>query len=185
MKIWITRAGGGSLVSRGMGQIFVWFHEPCLNVDIWNDDPFREDNSEQDQIRKDLFGILYEKNLQYNFIYRAENNKKSAFGNKLIRNDDGIDFPEKLVELYDNHKLTFSHEVFGSGPKGSYTKNTLSNMFGYDHPVSQKAWELVVEEFQQGKELTREEFLNWSNREKELPWYRFCRELEIEITLKE
>lgn len=173
-KIYITRGSAISLIFRGLGNVFVWFHEPCLEVFERGDgDVFSLD----DTLRKKLKGILYDTNCKYNFVYRSENDVKSPFGNKLIRNHDGIDFPLKLIEHYNNYEIRFEHRVFGSGEKVNYQRNTVSNIFGYDNEISDKIWKMVCDEFD------GIEFDEWDKYEQQIPWWNFCRELEIEIKL--
>lgn len=173
MKIWITRGSARGLISRGLGNVFVWFHEPCLDVDDSSTEMFSLENT----IRDDLHGILYDKNIRYNFVYRSANDVKSSFGTKLIRNDDGIDFPIKLVDFYENNRLVFKHKVFGDGPKSNYIPNSTNNIFGYDTPISDKIWQLVCDDFD------GIEFRQWDKHDNAMPWWNFCKEIEIEITL--
>lgn len=44
--------------------------------------------------------------------------------------------------------------------------------------VAAEIWRLVCEDF--GKE----DFMKWDEIEKERPWYRFCKQLEIDIKMK-
>jgi hypothetical protein len=129
---------------RGLGAVFVWFHEPCLDVTeiIQGDDIFAEGT-----LRDELNDILYGDNCRYNFVYREENDINSNFGNKIVRNNDGIDLSTVLVDLMKKGKLRFTHKVFGDGPKSGYSTNTVANLFGYDSPLSEHIWKLVCDDF--------------------------------------
>ncbi len=176
MKIWITRGDGSRLQSRGLEAVFVWFHEPCLKVSE------TLDYFENGDGHKELEGILYGRNCRYNFIYRSDNDRLASFGDKLIRNDDGIDFPEILEQYRKEHKLQFEHEVFGSGHIVGYSYNNARILFGYPDQdrcpdVAKKIWELVEEDF---KGIP---FDDWDKAEKDIPWWRFCKQIEIDIKL--
>lgn len=177
--IWITRDSASGLISRGLGQVFVWFHEPCLNIEIANDDPFSNENHLQDNLRHQLEGVLFGPNCRYNFLYRD---------NKIIRNDGQsieTELSDELIELYKHRKLTFRHEVFGSGQKVSYRPNSVGNLFGYDCELSQHIWELIRKDFNEnvGKTTTIQEFYDWDKIEEDRPWFKFCKQIEIDITL--
>lgn len=173
--IYITRNSVGSIHSRGLASVYVWFFEPCINVEnmgeAWSE--------EYDEIHEKLKPFIYGHNCKYNFLYRSENDVKSDFGDKLIRNDDGIDFPEELVKLKKEYKVKFIHDVFGSGHKTNYRPNTVANMFGYSSDISLKIWDLILEEFS--------EYEDWMDREIDTkkPWWLFCKKLDIEIKLPE
>ena len=181
IDIYITRAGGGELLSRGMSQVYIWFHEPCLEITERQseDDPWSLDNELGDSLK----GILYGDNCRYNFLYRKGNDCKSEFGDKLIRNGDGIDIPIKLIELKEARELRFSHEVFGDGRKTGYRPTSAYSLFGFDSKESAIIWDLVVEDLQQGVPLTDKEFYTWSEKEKERPWWRFCKKMTLEVGL--
>ncbi len=177
MKIWITRLSASSLLSRGLGNVFVWFQEPCLDICERDVDIFSDNYDES--LHKKLQGVLYSPNCRHNFIYRKENNVKSKFGTKLIRNSDGIDFPELLIELEKNRELKFEHKVFGDGRKTGYRPTSVGNLFGYDCEIAKKIWELVYIDF---KDIP---FREWDKHEEKIPWWNFCKEIEIEISLIE
>lgn len=174
--IYITRGDAGSMISRGLGSVYVWFHEPCLEVEeIGNGDMFSLDRG----LRDELYGILYSKNTRFNFVYRSENYVKSEFGGKLIRNHDGVDFPEKLVELYEVYpsKLRYRHKVFGSGRKSGYAPSSCGDLFGYDDYIAQKIWKIVCDEF------NNVDLRQWKEEDAVRPWYRFCVKFDIEVNL--
>lgn len=171
--IYITRDDAGGIISRGLGNVYVWFHEPCLMIRERNTDMFSLDNS----LYLQLQGILYSKNAHHNFLYRKENDCKSEFGEKLIRNDDGVDFPQILVDLKNEWKLTFKHEVFGSGSKVGYRPNSVGNVFGYDNEVSHHIWKMIIDEFKEEPNMRK-----WKDVDGK-EWWRFCRKMEIEVNL--
>jgi hypothetical protein len=175
IPIWITRGCGGSLTSRGLGNVYVWFKEPCINIEDPNEEPWQLDNT----FRDSLYGILYDKNVKYNFLYRSENDRSSPFGDKLIRNGDGIDIPEKLIELEKQGLLRFNHEVYGDGLKTGYKPTRVPLVFGYESEISRKIWSIIIEEFGDTHQL------EWSTMDEKKPFYRFCKMMEIEINLAE
>ncbi|WP_432221299.1 hypothetical protein ACRASX_11295 [Flavobacterium sp. TMP13] len=171
IKIWITRSCGGSLTSRGLGNVFVWFQEPCLHISEMNEEMF----ALNDTFHKSLYGSLYSKNSHHNFLYRSENDKFSLFGTKVIRNADGIDLPKNLVELEKENKLRFEHRVFGDGIKTDYKPTKVPLVFGYDSNISQKIWEMILDEFEG---IDQRE---WSELDNNKPFWKFCKQMEIEI----
>jgi hypothetical protein len=173
-KIYITRGSASGLQYRGLSAVFVWFHEPCLEVSEVSDS---DDVFGEYTLRNELNGILYGHNCRYNFLYREENDTKSNFGNKIVRNDDGIDLPQILVDLMLNAKLYFTHKVFGDGPKSGYRTNTVVNLFGYDSLISNHIWKLVCDDF------NGIDFMDWDKHDKTIPSWKFCKEVEIEINL--
>lgn len=184
VKLFITRGCGGAILSGGLKNVYVWFKEPCLEVDLYyRGDPFDKDE-ERDALTKNLFGVLFSKNTRHNFLYREKNDVNSSFGPKLIRNSDGIDFPPILMDLYNERKLRFSHETFGSGHKINYRPNSVANLFGYDNEISSKIWRLVVQDFL-GKDTidSDDEFRSFDRIEDDKPWWLFCKQIEIEINL--
>jgi hypothetical protein len=139
--IWITRDTASGLISRGLGQVFVWFQEPCLDIRISNDDPFSNENDLQDNLRHQLKGVLFDSNYHYDFLYRD---------NKIIRNDGSkieTELSEELIQLYQHRKLNFRHEVYGSGSKINYKPNSVANLFGYDSELPQYIWKLIKKRF--------------------------------------
>ena len=173
-KIWITRGCGGSLTSRGLGNVNVWFQEPCINIYDPNEEMFPLDNSFQDS----LFGTLYTRNAKHNFVFRAENDVKSEFGPKLIRNADGIDIPQLLIDLEKEGKLRFEFEVFGDGLKTGYRPTKVPLIFGYDSEISAKIWQMILDEFDGVHQL------DWSKLNDEKPFWLFCKQMEITMKLK-
>ena len=174
IKIWITRGCGGSLTSRGLGNVNVWFQEPCINIYDPNEEMFPLDNSFQDS----LFGTLYTRNAKHNFVFRAENDVKSEFGPKLIRNADGIDIPQLLIDLEKERKLRFEFEVFGDGLKTGYRPTKVPLIFGYDSEISAKIWQMILDEFDGVHQL------DWSKLNDEKPFWLFCKQMEITMKLK-
>lgn len=174
--IWITRSCGGGLTSRGLGNVNVWFQQPCINIydpsednDMWS-----LDNS----FRDSLFGTLYDRNVKYNFLFRAENDIKSEFGTKLIRNGDGIDIPQLLIDLEKERKLRFEFEVFGDGLKTGYRPTKVPLVFGYDSEISAKIWKMILDEFEGVHQL------DWSKLDDEKPFWLFCKQMDITMKLK-
>ncbi len=172
IDIYITRADGGSLLSRGLSQVYVWFHEPCLEITERHleIDPWPLDN----KLGESLEGILYGHNCRHNFIYRD---------GRVVRNGDEIDIPEKLIELEKERVLRFEQEVFGDGRKTGYRPTSAYSLFGFDSEESNMIWDLVVEDLQQGVPLTDEKFYSWSEKEKERPWWRFCKKMTLDLSL--
>lgn len=176
MKLYITRGSCNAVSISGLGAVFIWFNEPALFVyekGDGTDEPFQLDN-----LIEELTGSLYtERGSIHNFIYRNTNDKESGFGSTLIRNPDGIDFPEILTEYKNAGKLSFKHQVFGDGPKSNYTPIKVGSSFGYDSPLSSHIWELVCKDFGDIP------MMEWHKYESELPWWKFCKEIEVEINL--
>lgn len=176
MKLYITRGSCGAVSTSGLGAVFLWFNEPALFVSETgdkSDDPFQLDN-----LIEELTGSLYTtKGSQHNFIYRNTNDRESGFGSKLIRNPDGVDFPEILRDYKKDGKLSFRHQVFGDGPKSNYAPIRVGSSLGYDSPLSSHIWELVCAEF---GDIPMTE---WYKYENEIPWWEFCKEIEVEINL--
>lgn len=186
-SIYITRRSISEIMWRGLGCVDVWFFEPCLEVEIFSNKtntPF-DDDPEYDKLYKELQGILYTPNTIKNFIYRQDStptNHDLEFGDNLVVNGTGEDFPQILIDLYKERKLNFNHRVFGSGNKVNYRANNVANLFGYDSDISKHIWKLVCEDIDiEGKY----EQLEWDGiSEEDRPWWRFCKKIDIEINLK-
>lgn len=186
--IYITRRTISEIISGGLSRVDVWFTEPCLNVKIgFNKElcPF-DDDTEYDIIHEKLKGVLFSDNSIHNFIYRTNNqpiNHNGEFGDKLIVNSTGEDFPQILIDLYNERKLNFKHGVFGSGNKVNYRPNNVANLFGYDSEISKHIWRLVYQDIDPQNLYTS--LNDWDNiKEEDNPWWRFCKKIDIEINLK-
>lgn len=102
----------------------------------------------------------------------------------LVKQGDNLDMHPLLLELKKDYKVRFSHEVHNGGRHSGYHKNKVSDIFGHDSDIAKRIWEIVIEEFQgDEKEVTDESFRNWEYIENDKPWWRFCKKLEIEISL--
>lgn len=177
--IYITRDNADAIISRGLSNVYVWFHEPCLEIEQ-TQDIFSE---KSDEVYQQLKGIIYDKNVKYNFIYRSENDRNSSFGDKLIRNDDGIDFPEVLVDFLNERKVRFQHKKFGDGRHVGYRKNSVADLFGFDNEISKKIWEMIIDEFEGAQSYSHDNIRYWKDLEKSKPWWKFCKKMEIDITI--
>lgn len=171
--VYVTRGSNSSLISRGLQNVFIWFHEPCLEIE----DTLEMFDLKGKDFHDSLKNILYGHNCKYNFIYRSENNINSDFGNLLIRNDDGIDFPEKLIELKNNNELYFKHVVFGSGRKVGFRPINAGDLFGYESEESEFIWNIIKNEF---KDIP---YTEWDKYENEIPWWRFCKKIQLNICI--
>lgn len=171
--IYITRSTGSFLQMRGLQGVLIWMHEPCLEVNV-RLDVFESDDK---KIKKELDSLLYGKNSMYSFLYRSENDRDSEFGDKLIRNVDGIDIPDRLIELEEERKVQFYHSVLGGGRKTGYRPMNAGDFFGYDSEEAHTIWKMICDEY---KDIPYNE---WDKYEKEIPWFRFCKKLKIKIEL--
>lgn len=172
--IYITISDASSLQFRGLGAVYVWHHQPYLVVDV---NEKQEDYfAEETPIRDSLKGVIFVPNHKLGYVYREGNDPLGGFGHKLINQGSGKEIPQFIVDLENEYKIKFNHEVFGSGQKSSYQKNTVGNIFGYENEISTKIWDMVYEYFD-NKELRE-----W-DKAIDKPWWLFCRKLEIETKL--
>lgn len=185
--IYLTRGSNRSLQFRGLQNVYVWMHEPCLEI-CPQIDMFELDFK---NIYDNLKDILYGNNVKYNFLYRSENDINSEFGNKLVRNNDGIDIPQILIDMYYDYdlssnilvnsnydkRLKFYHEVHGSGRKVGFRPVNVGDFFGYDNQISHVIWNIVKDDFGDIP------FEDWDKYEKEIPWWKFCKKLNLKMEI--
>jgi hypothetical protein len=178
--IWITRECGSSIVSGGLKYVYVWFHEPCLEVELIRKGDIFDEDLEADKLTKDLQGILFSRNCIHNFKYYGEIGERL----KLLTNTDEMDeFPEILSDLLEQRKVRFKHEIFGGGHKQNHRKNCVVDYFGYDSEISKIIWAEVVKDFVGEEELDDKLFRSFSDIEKQKQWWRFCFKMNIKLSL--
>lgn len=172
-EIYITRGMNSFLQARGLQGVLIWMHEPSLELNPRIDVCDYLDTKEY----KELKELIYGENVMYGFVYRRKNDINSGFGDKLIRNFDGIDIQEKLIEYYDNRMVQFYHSVYGGGRKSGYRPVNVGDLFGYESEQALKIWKMICDEFGDIP------YTEWDKHEKDIPWYRFCKKLTMKIDI--
>lgn len=186
-EIYITRRSISEVMTGGLSRVDVWFCEPCLNVEIATSSIYSpwDVDDEYDKLYKELQGILFGQNVIHNFIYRKDNrslNHNLEFGDNLVCNGSGEEFPQVLIDLYEERRVRFRHGVFGSGNRVNYVPNNVANLFGYDSELSEHIWKLVCEDIDPKDEYKN--LYEWDRiSDKDRPWWRFCKKVEISINL--
>ena len=177
--IYITRGDAGSLISRGLGSVYVWFTEPRLKTVIFTADksPFSEEYDEKYGKLKST-GIIH-KNIIDTWVYRENCDNKSSFGKNLVSVGTNRNIPDSLISLVNERGsgIDFIHTNFKDGLHTNHSKNPLPIIFGYDSPIAEMVWQKVCEEF--GNSDIRQ----WKDEEGK-EWWRFCLKIDVDIQMK-